>query len=94
VTCRVVHATKWRVLVRMVGFITNSLLIALTHRQYSAIADLHTLQNTVAHVLGFFVFTSRFLATDLNTETASLILQILHINLIFTEAFFTTHAEN
>jgi hypothetical protein len=34
----------------------------------SAIADLHTVQFTVAHVLGFPVSTSRFLATDLNTE--------------------------
>jgi hypothetical protein len=37
--------------------------------KYSAIVDFHNLQFTVAHVLGFPVFTSRHLATDLNTET-------------------------
>jgi hypothetical protein len=42
-------------------------LITLT---YNAIADLHTFQSTVAHALGFPVFTSRLLATDLNTETS------------------------
>jgi hypothetical protein len=35
------------------------------YRQYSAIADLHTLQFTVAHEIGFSVFTSRIQATDL-----------------------------
>jgi hypothetical protein len=36
------------------------------YRQYSAIAILHTLQFIVAHALGFSVFTSRILATDLS----------------------------
>jgi hypothetical protein len=36
----------------------------------SAIADLHTFQFTAAHALGFSVFTSRLLATDLSTELA------------------------
>jgi hypothetical protein len=36
------------------------------YRQYSAITILHTLQFTVAHILGFSVFTSRILATDLS----------------------------
>jgi hypothetical protein len=31
---------------------------------YSAIADLHNLQFTITHALGFSVFTSRILATD------------------------------
>jgi hypothetical protein len=35
------------------------------YKQYSAIADLHTSQFTVTHALGFSVFTSRNLATDL-----------------------------
>jgi hypothetical protein len=39
--------------------------------QYSAIADLHTFQFTVAQALGFPVVTSRLLATDLNTETTT-----------------------
>jgi hypothetical protein len=39
----------------------------LTPSDYSAIADLHTLQFTVTHTLGFSVFKSRILATDFNT---------------------------
>jgi hypothetical protein len=35
------------------------------YKQYSAIADLHTIQFIVTHALGFSVFTSRILATDL-----------------------------
>jgi hypothetical protein len=35
------------------------------YRQYSAIADLHTLQLTVTHATGIPVFTSHILATDL-----------------------------
>jgi hypothetical protein len=36
------------------------------YKQYSAIAILHTSQFTVAHALGFSVFTCRILATDLS----------------------------
>jgi hypothetical protein len=36
------------------------------YRQYSAIAILHTSQFTVTHALGFSVFISRILATDLS----------------------------
>jgi hypothetical protein len=36
------------------------------YRQYSAMADLHTLQFIVTHALGLSVFTSRILATDLS----------------------------
>jgi hypothetical protein len=35
-----------------------------TTGNYSAIADLHTLELTVTYALGFSVFTSRILATD------------------------------
>jgi hypothetical protein len=45
--------------------VTNS----LNHTQYSAIANLHTFQFTVAHAQKFSVSASRLLATDLNTET-------------------------
>jgi hypothetical protein len=47
-------------------------LLHLIHSQlgttcnYSASADLHTVQFTVTHVLEFSVFTSRILATDLH----------------------------
>jgi hypothetical protein len=34
-------------------------------RNYSTTADLHTLQFTITHALGFSVFMSRILATDL-----------------------------
>jgi hypothetical protein len=44
---------------------------ALITLKYSAIADLHNFQFTVAHALGFSIFTSRLLATDLNTETSA-----------------------
>jgi hypothetical protein len=36
------------------------------YKQYSAIAMIHTFQFTVTHTLGFSVFTSRILATDLS----------------------------
>jgi hypothetical protein len=48
--------------------VTHSLIIPLT---YSAIADLHTFQITVAHALGFPVSTNRLLATDLSTQTTT-----------------------
>jgi hypothetical protein len=38
---------------------------ARDYRQYSALADLHSLQFTVTHTLGFSVFTSCILATEL-----------------------------
>jgi hypothetical protein len=77
-----VNVARWvlimsRVLVTETGFvlvnifikrtITNSHLITLTYRQYSAIADIHIFQFTVVHALEFSPSTSRFPATDLNT---------------------------
>jgi hypothetical protein len=50
----------------MIGFIAPYTVTARDYRQYSAIADLHTFQFTVTHPLGFSVFTSRILATDLS----------------------------
>jgi hypothetical protein len=55
----------------MIEFIRTSFTISLNYNQYSAIADLHSLQFTVEHALGFSVSTSRLLATDLNTETST-----------------------
>jgi hypothetical protein len=52
----------------MIGFISTLVKVTL---KYSAIADLHTFQFTVAHALGFPVFTSRLLGTYLNTETST-----------------------
>jgi hypothetical protein len=78
---------KWQVLVRMILFIsswvTHLLLITFRYRPYSAVSDLHHLQTTVTHALGFSVSTSHFPAADLNTGiiTVSLshTLQIFHI---------------
>jgi hypothetical protein len=42
--------------------------VTLNHKRYSAIADLHTLQFTVTHALGFSVYTSRILVTELKVS--------------------------
>jgi hypothetical protein len=75
----------------MIGFIsvyiTQSLLVTFSYRQYGAIADLHNLELIVAQALGFSLSASRLLATDLNTETITLSLHytllVLHINQAF-----------
>jgi hypothetical protein len=55
----------------MIGFISTSITSSLNYNQYSAIADLRTFEFTVAYALKFPVFTSRILATDLNTGTST-----------------------
>jgi hypothetical protein len=55
-----------RVLDWMTGFIDTLSTQLETTGNYCGIADLHTLQFTVVHALGFSVFTSRILATDLS----------------------------
>jgi hypothetical protein len=45
-----------------IGTLYNQLVLI---RSYSAISDLHNLQFTVTHALGFPVFTSRILVTEL-----------------------------
>jgi hypothetical protein len=47
------------------------LQVLLITLKYSAIADLHTFQFTVAHALGFSVFTSRLLESDRNTVAST-----------------------
>jgi hypothetical protein len=49
----------------MIGFIEILFTQLGTTGNYRAIADLHTLQFTVTHALGFSFFTSLILATDL-----------------------------
>jgi hypothetical protein len=49
----------------MVGFIKHLIQSAHFYKQYSATAELRNLQFTVAHALGFSVFTSRILVTEL-----------------------------
>jgi hypothetical protein len=49
----------------MIGFFETLFTQLGTTGNYNATADLYTLQFTVTHVLGFSVFTSRILATDL-----------------------------
>jgi hypothetical protein len=53
----------------MIGVISISVTSSLNHNYYRTIADLLNFQFTVTHALGFSVFTSRLLATDLNTQT-------------------------
>jgi hypothetical protein len=55
----------------MIGFIGISVTSSLNHTYCRAIADLQNLQFTFSHALGFSVFSSRLLATDLNTETST-----------------------
>jgi hypothetical protein len=38
--------------------------VCLNHNYYRAVADIHNLQFTVAHALGFLVFTRRLLVTE------------------------------
>jgi hypothetical protein len=49
----------------MIGFIDILYTVLGTTSNYSRIADLHSSQFTVTHTLGFSVFTSRILVTDL-----------------------------
>jgi hypothetical protein len=57
----------------MIGFIDTLYTQLETTGNYNSIADLHTSQFTVTHALGFSIFTSRNLATELSV---SLSLQI------------------
>jgi hypothetical protein len=60
----------------MIGFIDALFTQLGTTGNYGTIADLHTLQFTVTHAVGFSVFTSLILAVD--SITVSLSLQITH----------------
>jgi hypothetical protein len=55
----------------MIGFISTLVTSSLNTLKYSAMAELHNLQFTVAHALGFSVSTSRLLTTVFNTETST-----------------------
>jgi extradiol dioxygenase family protein len=48
--------------------VTHSLVITLTHRQFSATSALRQLQFIVSQALGFSVSTSRFPAMDLDVQ--------------------------
>jgi hypothetical protein len=64
----------------------QSLIITSKYSLYSVISHLHNSQFTVAHHLP---------VSDLYAPTVnSLTLQIFHVNLLFTEAVFSTHADN
>jgi hypothetical protein len=56
-----------RVLDWMIGFMYTLYTVLGTTGNLSTVADLHTFQFTVTHLLGFSVFTSRILATDFIT---------------------------
>jgi hypothetical protein len=66
VTCRGCERLIRRVLYWTTGFIDTLLTQLGTTGNYSIIADLHTFQFTVPHALGFLVFTSHILATELS----------------------------
>jgi hypothetical protein len=55
----------------MFVFISTLITISLIAINTALSLHLHTFQFTVAYALGPFVFTSRLLATDLNTETST-----------------------
>jgi hypothetical protein len=55
----------------MIGFIHSFLRSTRIYKHYSAIVDLYTFQFTITHALGFSVFTSRILVTDLNTGNST-----------------------
>jgi hypothetical protein len=63
--CKGLCVTYRQVLDWMIGFIDTLYIQLLTTGNYSAIADLHTLQFTVTHALRFSVFTSQILVTNL-----------------------------
>jgi hypothetical protein len=65
----------------MIGFIDTLFTVLGITSNYSAMAILHILQFTSTHALGFSVFTSRILVTDV---TVSPSLQITH------DAFFAS----
>jgi hypothetical protein len=68
----VIFHTRFRVTIDEIldwifGFITPYTFTQFgTTGNYSAIANLHALQFTITHALGFSVFSSRILATDLS----------------------------
>jgi hypothetical protein len=54
-----------RILDWIIGFIDILYTVVGTTGNYIAIADLHNLHVTVTNAIGFSLFTSRILATDL-----------------------------
>jgi predicted deacylase len=79
----------------LLQLVTQSLVVTLIYKQCTAIVDLHRLQSTVAHALGFSISTSRLPAMALNTQTVRVSHSDYQIqNPSFTGALFITHAEN
>jgi hypothetical protein len=65
------------VLVWIIGFIDTLSTVLRTRGNYSAMADLHTLDFTDAQALGFSVVISRILATDLSQSHYNLKSQMM-----------------
>jgi hypothetical protein len=55
----------------MIGFISTLVTSFLNHTYIERYRWFTHFQFTIAQALGFYVFTSRFLATDLSTETST-----------------------
>jgi hypothetical protein len=55
----------------MIGFISTLVTSSLNHTQLKRYRNSTHFQFIVSHALGFSVFTSRLLATDLKTETST-----------------------
>jgi hypothetical protein len=56
---------------RMIGFISTLVTSSLNHTSIQRYRQFTQFPITVEHALGFPVFTSRLLATDLKTETST-----------------------
>jgi hypothetical protein len=55
----------------LLDLLAHRLQVLLITLNYNVVDVLHNFQFTVAHALGFSVFTSRLLATDFNTKTST-----------------------
>jgi hypothetical protein len=84
---------KWRVLVRMIGFLALGYTLTLNHTQrYRLFTPFRDHRWTRTRILSLH-YSSRSNGSQ-HRNCHGLTFQMLHINLLFTEALFTTHAEN
>jgi hypothetical protein len=77
--------------VLVIGFINR--LQFVTTNNYNTVPDVSLYKHSTPIFWVYLHFSSPSNGSQ-HTNCNSFKLQILHINLLFTEAFFTTHAEN